>query len=471
MKYAYKLSLIIIVMLALVLSISGYFTISNNFKVSLNARIEQNISQHYLECYALEAELAARIQRFEDTTAQNVSDTARTIAVHTNTTGRWQALYGGDAVLHYANTPFTIDAAAIQTMIASGTPGYLLTKQNGSPLMMLATKVQNVNTDLWFISFYDVASVFNERERQVSFTLQMNVLVLAVATLAAGLASYWFTRPMQKLTQASNHIAAGDYTARSEVNTNDEIGELSDNFNYMAEAVENQVEELNLSIQQRKDFVTAFSHEIKTPMTAIIGYSDMLRFQQTDAETQRRAIRFIYREASRLEALSQKLLLLMGISEEELVLKPTELNLIFRDVMQSIYPLTQNSGISVNVMAADDILVLADRDLIANLLRNLLINAINAEAKGHTVLLRWQQQDNLCEISVQDTGKGIPEEEISRIVEPFYRVDKARAKMDGGTGIGLTLSQKIALLHQTSLQIQSEVRVGTTVSFCLQIHE
>lgn len=467
MKYAYKLSFIILLLLALVLSVSSFFTVSNNFSVSLNASVEQNLSQHYLERYALEAELAFRIERFEYTDSRTIRETARTIATHTNTNRRWQALYKQDYSIFYSNIPFHISTDYIKTLIASNQSGYLLANQDDSPIMVLASKIQNVDTNLWFVTCYDISDIFVERQRQMDATLRVNLLALGIAALVAGTASFFFTRPLKKLAKTSGQIAAGNYAARTNIKTNDEIGELGQNFNQMAEAVEKQVESLQLSVQQRQDFVAAFSHEIKTPMTAIIGYSDLLRFQKTDAETRRKALHFIYREATRLETLSQKLLALMGLSDEKIELEPTPLNLIFRDMMQSVYPVTQQTGVSVKVLAANDISVMASRDLAANLLRNLVLNAIQAAPKDNTVWVGWKPDEGGISIFVQDSGKGIAEEEIKRITEPFYRVDKARARQQGGSGIGLALCQKIAEFYGTALSFQSEVEVGTTVRFLL----
>ncbi len=229
-----------------------------------------------------------------------------------------------------------------------------------------------------------------------------------------------------------------------------------------------QVEQLNLSVQQREDFVSAFTHEVKTPMTAIIGYSDILRFQEAKPELRQRAAQFIYREATRLETLSQKLLMLMGLSNEVAEMLPVPLDNIFRGAAHSVFPVLQESGVEVKATSAEGIVVLADRDLLVDLLRNLLLNAIKAQPQDNTIWMRTKQKDGHVLVAVADSGRGIPADELARITEPFYMVDKSRARREGGSGVGLALCKQIAELHGSTLNFQSEVGKGTMVSFVLK---
>lgn len=139
--------------------------------------------------------------------------------------------------------------------------------------------------------------------------------MVAGAAVVVWLVSRRLTHPLTVLTAASARIAAGDYALRTRMHTGDELEILSQGFDQMAGAVQDKVEALELSVQQRDDFVGAFTHELKTPMTGIIGYADLLRSMQPDPEEQREAAGAIFHEAQRLEALSGKLLQLMGLGE------------------------------------------------------------------------------------------------------------------------------------------------------------
>lgn len=121
----------------------------------------------------------------------------------------------------------------------------------------------------------------------------------------------------------------------------------------------------------------------------------------------------------------------------------------------------------MEVTTDEDVLVLADADLAVDLLRNIIVNAINAEPMDDTVYLSWNQTGNQVTVVVEDHGKGISADELSRILEPFYMVDKSRSRREGGSGLGLSLCQRICELHGGTLNIQSELGHGTEVSFML----
>ena len=146
--------------------------------------------------------------------------------------------------------------------------------------------------------------------------LLLEAAVLAAASAVTALLARRLTRPLAVLTDAGAQIAAGDYARRTDLHTGDEIEELSRSFDKMADAVQEKIADLEADVQRREDFVGAFTHELKTPMTSIIGYADMLHTMQTDPDEQREAAAAIVHEGRRLEALSRKLLALLGLNEE-----------------------------------------------------------------------------------------------------------------------------------------------------------
>ena len=469
MKIAHKLMMLIVVLLATTLSVAGYFTVRENFNVALAEAAVQNQTQHSLERYALEQELAAIETRFGADGTGTISRQAEALSDYLGDESHWQAIYRAGSEAIYSTLPASLQTETLAGALTASFPGYFIHHSGNSRTMVFVSHLESIETAYHLVSAYDVTPVFTERQRQLSFTLRTGGIILLVSLAAIAGVSIGFTRPIHRLNAASHRIAGGAYEARADVDANDEIGALGRNFNKMADAVETQMERLNLSLRQREDFVAAFTHEVKTPMTAIIGYSDMLRFQETDLETRQMAAGFIYREASRLEALSQKLLLLMGLSDEKVALAPVPVEVLFHDAAHSLSPHSREQGIDILAAPAEGLSVLADRDLVVDLLRNLLLNAINAHPRDGKVQPRWQIRDDSVVLSVQDRGKGIPEEELARITEPFYMVDKSRTRREGGSGVGLALCQRICELHGSTLELQSKVDEGTTVSFALNI--
>jgi signal transduction histidine kinase len=469
MKFAHKLVLAVAAILAVSFSVIGFFTITRNFNVALDNAAKENVRQHLFERYSLESELAAMRQNTDDYRELTLRQQSEALAAYIGDDAAWQALYasGGDAV--YSSLPAQAAVYVDENVLGQKEIGTIIHRQDdGATTMLVSSQIQNSDAPFTLVSAYDISDVYTERQRQLRDLLWMDAIVLVLSIAAVSLACLKLTKPIRKLNRTSKKIARGAYSARTEIGTDDEIGELGQNFNEMAEAVQAQVEQLNLSVQQREDFVSAFTHEVKTPMTASIGYSDILRFQETKPELRQRAAQFIYREARRLETLSQKLLLLMGLSDDAAEMLPVPLEALFRDAARSVFPVLQDSGIEVKMPPVESIMVLGDKDLLVDLLRNLLLNAIKAQPKDNTVWLRAKQRDGRVLVAVADNGRGIPAEERARITEPFYMVDKSRARREGSSGVGLALCQRIAQLHGGTLDFQSEVGKGTMVSFILE---
>lgn len=467
MKFAYKLALLVVMLLSVALGVVGSLTLLANFNASLTSLATQNAEQHLVERFSLENDLASKRGGITAITTEMLSEHGEQITGYVGSSNRWLALYSPDGTLAYSNLPQRLAQLITDDIFEQAGNGYVLRKTEDAQVMLIASVIEAGNGNVYMVSVYNITKVFQERNRQMRQMLVINAGVLVVAAMLAVLLSRGLTRPLRKLNLASRKIAGGDYATRSNVQTRDEIGELSANFNKMAQAVQVHMDNLNLSVKQREDFVSAFTHEVKTPMTAILGYSDLLRSQQTEEETRQRAAQFIYREARRLEGLSQKLLMLMGLSSQAVQLLPVSLSAVFLDAARSMQPAL--AGCELALHRCDGIYVLADHDLIVDLLRNLMLNAVKAAPSDNLVRLDWLHTDNGVCISVSDSGCGIPPEELRRIVEPFYMVDKSRARKQGGSGVGLALAQKIATLHNTELTFKSAVGQGTTVSFVLQL--
>ncbi len=229
------------------------------------------------------------------------------------------------------------------------------------------------------------------------------------------------------------------------------------------------------ALQQLNDrqtrFVADLTHELKTPLTGIIGYADLLRSNELSPENQRRAADAIYHESTRLESLSQQLLSLQNLRRDPLALAAVPVAAVFEDVARSL----PDCPVVLKKTCPPDAAVRADRVLLADLLRNLVLNAAHASQPGSTVELQCLPAGDCWRLEVADTGCGIPPEALPHLTEPFYRVDKARARANGGSGVGLALCADIAAAFGAKLEFTSTVGQGTTVALTLPkevyIHE
>lgn len=221
-------------------------------------------------------------------------------------------------------------------------------------------------------------------------------------------------------------------------------------------------EKLQALNDRQSRFVADLTHELKTPLTSMIGYADLLRSAPLDESRRRAAADAIYHESTRLESLSQQLLALQGLQTDSVTLGSVPVAAVFADVARSL------PDAALDCDAPAGAAVRADRVLLADLLRNLVLNALHAEPKDGTVHLTCAEAGGQWRLTVQDNGCGIPAGALPHLTEPFYRVDKARARANGGSGVGLALCAEIAAAFGTILEFESTPGEGTTVAICLQ---
>lgn len=221
-------------------------------------------------------------------------------------------------------------------------------------------------------------------------------------------------------------------------------------------------EKLQALNDRQSRFVADLTHELKTPLTSMIGYADLLRSAPLDESRRRAAADAIYHESTRLESLSQQLLALQGLQTDGMTLGSVPVAAVFADVARSL------PDAALDCDAPAGAAVRADRVLLADLLRNLVLNALHAEPKDGTVHLTCAEAGGQWRLTVRDNGCGIPAGALPHLTEPFYRVDKARARANGGSGVGLALCAEIAAAFGTKLEFESTPGEGTTVAICLQ---
>jgi signal transduction histidine kinase len=268
------------------------------------------------------------------------------------------------------------------------------------------------------------------------------------------------TRPLTALAETARQIAGGDYSMRADVHTGDEIGALAGDFNLMAEAVEARIAELMETAERQRLFIGGVTHEFKTPLTALLIHTRMLRRANMTEEEKDDSLAHIESQCEWLERLVQTLLKLITL-ERDIERRPCEVDALLDKVRQNTQKSLADRGVTL-IIQSDDGMLNCNADLIQSLLINLVDNAAkayDADAPDKRVLLTFSGDT----IEVRDFGRGIPEQAMERIFEPFYMVDKSRSKKSGGSGLGLALVRKIADAHDAELTVESSVEKGTTV--------
>ena len=231
--------------------------------------------------------------------------------------------------------------------------------------------------------------------------------------------------------------------------------------------LERSIENLENVAARREEFIGSFAHELKTPLTAIIGYADMLRSKEMAPKSRFTAAGYIFSEGKRLEALSLKLMDIIVAGNQEFEPKKFEVGYFIRSIAAVTVPSLSNDGITLD-MRWEPGEIVVEPDLFKTLMINLVDNARKASHKGEVIELFGKAEDGGYALYVRDHGRGMPKEELSKITEPFYMIDKSRSRAQNGAGLGLALCQRIAELHSTRLEYESEEGKGTTVRILLK---
>ena len=333
----------------------------------------------------------------------------------------------------------------------------------GEKLFVACTETDLMREGYQIYLIRNMTSVYDS----ISNLRRQFALICVLAVFFSAALILWTTsrmlRPLKTLEKEAAAMANGEYRGRialskRSLKRKDEIATVSDSFNHMADAVERHIDAVTAVAEERKMLIGALTHEMKTPMTAIIGYADLLERAKLSTAQSEEALTFIHREAMRLERLTQKMMQLVTLTDGEgIELQEVSAKQLFSMAEKTLGTIATRHGAALRYMENGERFA-ADPDLIVGVLVNLVDNACSAGAGHVTVSAR----ENV--LSVTDDGCGIPKEILDKVTQPFFRADKARSRRGGHAGLGLALVQRVAERHRARLLIESEAGQGTTVS-------
>ena len=315
-----------------------------------------------------------------------------------------------------------------------------------------------------------------------SYILQLSVWMILAGLLFAlvtGLIVFSFmTGRLRRLAGAmdafrkSQRLDYINFPKEKKSGPTDEIGLLTSSFKQMAERIQAQMEQLKDSDNARREMVANVSHDLRTPLATLRGYMEtlLLKEEALGAEKRRDYLEIAIRHCERLSKLVDELMELAKLEspDTEILQEPFNLGELVQDVSQKFRLKAEEKRITIKMeIEKEKPVVYGDIGLIERVLENLLENAVTYTPEGGTVSMALTFENGEITVKVSDTGMGIPEEEIPRIFERFYRADKGRGQGAGRHGLGLAIAKRILELHQRSIHVQSLVDFGTTLSFTL----
>jgi signal transduction histidine kinase len=339
-------------------------------------------------------------------------------------------------------------------------------------LFYMALPAQDLRRDPPRRAYLVLVTTVWETVRPFVGSVLISVLVSGMSAFALSiLFALWLagtlSRPLQHAAVAAEQVAAGDYTASLQVAVPDEARRLAESFNAMTRAVAS-------SQRAQRDFVTNVSHELRTPLTSIRGFAQaILDGTASDGPSIRRAATVIHDEADRLSRMAHKLLDLTRLESGEISMswRPIDLSGLLQACLDRFALAASEEGIVLRAQIAHGIAIVGDGDRLLQVFTNLLDNALKHTDRGGRVTMSAASTGDQVLVSVADTGCGISEDDLPRVFERFYQVDKSRFRSQDthgtGFGLGLAISDEIVRAHGGQIDVQSIIDVGTQFTVTL----
>lgn len=340
---------------------------------------------------------------------------------------------------------------------------YIIRDIENKTFLFITSLLEVRGKTLKFSYIRDVTYVYEDKKELYNFFIELSIIVSIILALGMYILCKYITSPINKLISITKTVSKGNYSERAEINSKDEIGILAENFNEMASAVEEKINELENKAEEKQRFIDNLTHELKTPLTSIIGYADFLRSTSYNEEVFVEGLNHIFKEGKRLEELSWKMMDLTLLKKENFKMNKENIKNILLDLKEVLKPKLQNKNINL-IISDEEYEIFVERDLIRNLISNLIDNSIKASKEGSNIYLNvYKNKENKIVIEIKDEGIGISQEDLPKVFEAFYMVDKSRTRANNGAGLGLSICAEIAKIHEAELEIQSEINKGTSI--------
>lgn len=302
-------------------------------------------------------------------------------------------------------------------------------------------------------------------------SLQSNILAITlilevVVILFSAAFFYAFSRRLRRIMTSMRIIREGDYSHKVKMGGHDELTVLGDEFNDLTER-------LQTSEQKRRQFVSDASHELKTPLASIKLLSDSILQNDMDIETVREFVGDIGNEADRLNRMSQKLLSLTRTEQPEEDSDYTIINIAptVERVIRMLSVIADENSITIQANLENNCPILILEDDLYQIIFNLIENGIKYNTPGGTLTVTLSRQEDNARLRIADTGVGIPEEALGHIFERFYRVDKARSRKSGGSGLGLSIVRSMVNRNRGKIYVDSTVGKGTVFTVVFPVFD
>lgn len=341
--------------------------------------------------------------------------------------------------------------------------------------------------EIFFLTNLSIISRYmREMGREGFFLLEgsqgelIRVLLYVLLGIAVFSVSFLFLQRktmnyMGEISRAMQSISEGDLNTAVEVIGDDELSEMAESLNKMAENIRELMEKEREAERTKNELITNIAHDLRTPLTSIIGYLELLSNSRQSAmtpELQQKYIDIAYTKAKRLEKLIEDLFGFTKMTYGKVSMKVGQVDIIklLSQLLEEFYPSFADKNLTYELTSNVPVqMICADANLLARLFDNLINNAIKYGAEGKRILVDVHGGEELATISITNYGHVIPPEELPLIFNKFYRVEQSRSVSTGGTGLGLAIAKNVVDMHGGTIQVSSDLD-GTVFTVKLKVH-
>jgi signal transduction histidine kinase len=459
MKLFHKIFLCFVLLFGIAFQAAGLLLVNYAYGNALEQEKKYAFQEFQQNKYILQSILYLEPELFEDG-AGSLPDMAGRFTVPVS-------LFSEDGVCIFSNTGMQPDFLGFQGE-ADDRIAFRIFREGEESDIFVYGCIEQGDRKVCMLTETDISSVVDAQKSMIAYFQKIYIAILCISFPVIFLLTRALTSSIKKVGKAAGRIAKGNYSERIGIEGKDEISELASDFNRMAQQVEEKVAALSDVARQKEDFAANFAHELKTPLTSVIGYADMLYRRELSKEDVKSAAEYILSEGMRLESLSLKLMDLFVLDKQDFLLERMSVREMFENLAQGVEPVCRKHGAALH-MEMQDSMIAVDYDLFKTMILNLVDNAVKADCRD--VWISGTQGRNIYRIRISDNGKGIPPKELGRITEAFYMVDKSRSRKQHGAGLGMALVSKIVKIHRAEMAIESDGKTGTAISIGFPLYE
>lgn len=277
----------------------------------------------------------------------------------------------------------------------------------------------------------------------------------------------------EKISEGIHKISEGDFNYKIDVNRRDEFGKIAENLNQMSDKLKQIMEKEHQDEIEKRNLITNVAHDLRTPLTSMIGYLELVKTKKLDTEEQKKYIEIAYRKSKGLEKLIEDLFAYTKYVSNDMKIKKTKLNLskFLNQLLEEYYLNFEENHLELVTQGLDgNVMIIADPDLLVRAFTNLLGNALKYGRNGKVIRVELVEREDYVLVRMTNYGELVPKEELENIFKRFYRVEGSRSEKTGGTGLGLAIAKTIIELHQGTIHAISDYD-GTTFTIKLNKSE